>query len=297
MRLFRSFLFVPGNRERMLAKALTTDADALLFDLEDAVPDSEKDSALEMTVAFLLRATGLAVFVRISHPDVKRCQEELRRVVPLRPFGLFVPKVESAAEVQQVDGWLTDLEREFEIARGSILLVPMVESAKGLRQAFEISSASARVGSIGLASGENGDFQTDLGYEWSVGGVELQYSRSKLVVDSRAAGLEYPIDGVFADLESEADLIAESLVSKRLGFKGRMVIHPKQIAAVNQVYSPTPEEIAYFQRLLQAFERAVDAGHGTVNFEGKMVDKAMAGRARAVLALAGPQRSITDVTV
>lgn len=287
MRLFRSFLFVPGNRERMLERSLSSGADALLFDLEDAVPETEKDAALEMVASFVPRATQVPVFIRISHPGLTRCHRELLRLVRLRPFGVFIPKVESAAEVQLVDRWLSDLESESGLPSGSVLVVPMVESAMGLRLSFEIASAAARVGSIGLATGQNGDLQADLGYDWSVGGSELLYARSKLVVESRAAGLEYPIDGVFADLDSEDALIAETTVSKRLGFKGRMVIHPKQVEAVNQVYSPSRDEVAYFERLLQAYDRALDAGHGTANFEGRMVDKAMARRARAVLALLG----------
>ncbi len=286
MRLYRSFLFVPGNRERMLAKALTTREDALLLDLEDAVPVSEKGAALDMVAAFIPSARPRAVFVRINHPSEPSNATELRRLVPLAPTGFFIPKIESAEEVRLVDAAMTTLELDNELPLGEIAVVPMVESALGLLRAYEIASAAPRVGSIGLASGENGDFQTDVGYDWSPEGTELAYARSKLVVDARAAGLAYPIDGVFANLDSEADLITETTASKRLGFKGRMVIHPKHIDAVNRVYTPTDEEIAYYERLMVTFDEAIAAGRGTANFEGRMIDYAMAERARSVLALA-----------
>jgi citrate lyase subunit beta/citryl-CoA lyase len=275
----------------MLAKALTTAADALLLDLEDAVPAAEKDAALEQVAAFLPSARPRAVFVRINHPHEAHSDVELRRLAPLAPTGFFVPKIESAEEVRLVDSSLTALELDAGLPLGEIVLVPMVESALGLLRAYEIASAAPRVGSIGLASGENGDFQTDVGYDWSPQGTELAYARSKLVVDARAAGLAYPIDGVFADLEHEEDLITETTASKRLGFKGRMVIHPKQVDVVNRIYTPGADEVAYYRRLLTAFEEALAAGRGTANFEGKMIDYAMAERARSVIALAASLES------
>jgi citrate lyase subunit beta/citryl-CoA lyase len=286
VRLFRSFLFVPGNRERMLAKSLTTAADALLLDLEDAVPAAEREAALDMVAAFLPTARPRPVFVRINHPSDEHSEVEVRRLAALSVTGFFVPKVESAAEVQTVDRWITEVEAEAGLPAGEIVLVPVVESALGLLRAFESASAAPRVGSIGLASGENGDFQTDVGYDWSPQGHELLFARSKLVVDARAAGLPYPIDGVFADLDHEDDLITETTESKRLGFKGRMVIHPKQVDPVNRIYTPGSDEVAYYRRLLIAYDEAVAAGRGSANFEGKMIDYAMAERARSVIAVA-----------
>jgi citrate lyase subunit beta/citryl-CoA lyase len=270
----------------MLDRGPTTGADALLPDLEDAVPNEEKASARQILRDYIAGLGGKPVFVRVNSLPTGLTRGDLEAVVVPGLHGIFLPKVERADEARQVAAWLDELEPAAGVERGTVEVIPMLESALGVYRAYEIGTSTPRVVSLCFASGQDGDFQTDLGCDWSVEGTEMLYARSKVVLDARAAGLEYPLDGVFANLDDESALIADTRLAKRLGYKGRAVIHPKQVAPVNAIFTPPADEIAYYQRLLAAFEAAVAEGRASLTFEGKMVDYAMAARARRVLALA-----------
>jgi citrate lyase subunit beta/citryl-CoA lyase len=270
----------------MLAKGPSTGADALLLDLEDAVPVEEKDAARLKLRELIPTFGNQPVFVRVNAVPTGLTRSDLEAVVISGLQGVFVPKVGAPEEVQAVAGWLTELEAGAGIASGAIEIVCMLETANGVRLGYEIATASPRVASLCFASGENGDLQTDLGCDWSVQGVEMLYARSKVVLDARAAGIEYPLDGVFVDIDNIDNLIADTTLSKRLGYKGRAIIHPKHVEHVNRIYTPQPEDVRYYRGLLQAFDVARAEGKGSVTYEGKMIDYAMAARARKVLALA-----------
>jgi citrate lyase subunit beta/citryl-CoA lyase len=286
MKPYRSILFIPGNRERMLAKGPSTGADALLFDLEDAVPVQEKETARAMVRERIGTLGGYPAFVRTNAVSTGLTRSDLEAVVVPGLLGLFVPKVDSPGQVTQVAAWLDELEPAAGLVPGTVEIVCMLETALGVRLAYEIATASPRVVSLCFASGENGDFQTDLGCDWSVEGTEMLYARSKVVLDARAAGMAYPLDGVFVDIDNIDALVADSTLSKRLGYKGRTLIHPKHVEHVNRVYTPQQAEIDYYRGLLAAFEIAVAEDRASVTYEGKMIDYAMAARARQVLALA-----------
>ena len=166
----------------------------------------------------------------------------------------------------------------------SIEICLMIESALGVYRCFELIKASPRVTATCIGSARDGDLQTDLGCAWSIEGVELLYSRSKVLCDTRAAGA-YPLDGVFSDLANEAGLLQDSILSARLGFLGRTPIHPKQIQPIRQAYAVPKEQVAYYQRVVEAFEAAEKQGVGAIQLEGKLVDYAMYARAQRVLAL------------
>jgi citrate lyase subunit beta/citryl-CoA lyase len=229
---------------------------------------------------------GRPIFVRVNSLPTGLTRDDLEAVVVPGLHGIFLPKVEQADEARQAADWLDELEPAAGVERGTVEIVAMLESALGVYRGYEIAVSTPRVVSLCFASGQDGDFQADLGCDWSVEGTEMLYARSKVVLDARAAGLEYPLDGVFANLDDEAALIADTRLAKRLGYKGRAIIHPKQVGPVNAIFTPPADEIAYYQRLLAAFEAAVADGKASLSFEGKMVDYAMAARARRVIALA-----------
>ena len=285
MKPYRTLLFMPGNRQRMLERGPTAGADALLPDLEDAVPIDEKDRARAMLREYIPGLGGRPIFVRTNAVASGETRHDLEAIVVRGLHGIFLPKVESADDVRQVAGWLDELEPAAGLPVGQVEIVAMLESALGVLRGYDIATASPRVASLCFASGENGDLQTDLGCDWSHEGTEMLYARSKVILDARAAGLDYPLDGVYVDLDNEDGLVADTTLSKRLGYKGRTVIHPKQVEAVNRIYTPSAEEVAYYQRLLEAFGASTAEGKASVAFEGKMVDYAMAARARRVLAL------------
>lgn len=286
MKPYRSFLFMPGNRQRMLDKGPTTGADALLPDLEDAVPVEEKTAARAMVRDYIPTVEGPDVFVRINSVATGLARDDLEAVVVPGLQGVFVAKVESPDEIRQVAAWLDTLEGSAGIDRGTVVIMAMLETANAVRLGYEIATASPRVGSLCYSGAENGDLQTDLACDWSVEGTEMLYARSKIVLDARAAGIEYPIEGVFAGLDDIDGLVADTTLSKRLGYKGRTIIHPKHVDAVNRIYAPQPEEIEYYRGLLSAFDDALDDGKASVAYRGKMIDYAMAARAHRVLALA-----------
>jgi citrate lyase subunit beta/citryl-CoA lyase len=172
------------------------------------------------------------------------------------------------------------------LAAGAVEIVCMLESANAVRLGYEIATASPRVASLCCSSGENGDLQADLGCAWSPEGTELLFCRSKVVLDARAAGLAYPLDGVFVDIDNIEGLIADTDLSRRLGYKGRTIIHPKHVEHVNRIFTPPAEEVEYYRGLLEAFDQALGEGRASVSYQGKMIDYAMATRARNVLALA-----------
>ncbi len=286
MRPARSLLFVPGNREDMLRKAAATSADALLPDLEDSVPVHEKQNARQIVGRFIAEEGAKPWFVRVNSVRSGLAASDLEAIVPAKPAGIFLPKVESTDEVRQADSWLARVESEAGLEHGSVEIVVMIESALAVNRSYDLATASPRVASLSFASAQNGDLQTDLGCDWSVEGTEMLYARSKVLLDARAAGIEFPLDGVYADLQDASGLIADSTLSRRLGYVGRSVIHPKQVAPVNEVYSPRAEEVDYYRRLIEAFAKAEEDGRAAVNFEGKMIDYAMVERARRVIRLA-----------
>lgn len=269
----------------MLDKGPSTGADALLLDLEDAVPVDEKETARTMIREFIPHLVGRPVLVRVNGVATGLTREDLEAVVMPGLHGIFIAKVESPEDVRQVSAWLDDLEGRAGIEAGTVDVVCMLETANSVRIGYEIATASPRVGSLCFSGGENGDLQTDLGCDWSVEGIEMLYARSKLVLDARAAGIDYPLDGVFVDIDNLDGLIADTTLSKRLGYKGRTIIHPRHVEVVNRIYTPQPAEIEYYRGLLEAFGLALAEGKASVTYQGKMIDYAMAERARRVLAL------------
>jgi citrate lyase subunit beta/citryl-CoA lyase len=286
MKLYRSILFIPGNQQRMLDKGPTTGADALLLDLEDAVPVDEKATARAMVRAFLGSVPQPPILVRVNSVSSGLTRDDLEAVVVPGLSGIFVAKVDAPQEIGQVATWLDELEPAAGLDRDSLELVAMIETARAVRLTYEIAVASPRVGSVCYSGAENGDLQTDLGTDWSLGGTEMLYARSKIVLDARAAGIDYPLEGVYAGVHDLDGLVADTILSRRLGYKGRTIIHPSHVEPVNRLYTPNAAEIAYWRGLLAAFEDALADGRATTTYEGRMIDYAMAARARRVLALA-----------
>jgi citrate lyase subunit beta / citryl-CoA lyase len=290
----RSLLFSPGSRPDMMAKAKRSGADSLIFDLEDAVAPSARAAAREAVAAALTEEPAAApdrpapasplVFVRVNHPSTGELEADLDAVVGAGPFGIVLPKTETAAEVAALDEAIGVREKRAGRPPGAIVLLPLVESCLGLRFTYEIAKASPRVVGLAFSSGEDGDFMADLDGQWTPAGEAMLYPRSKLICDTRAAGLGWPVDGVFMQVDDEAALAEECRRARRLGFAAKMAIHPRQLSAIHAAFTPTPEEIAFAKGLLAAFEEAQASGSGAFRFQGLMVDKANVRRAEQVLA-------------
>lgn len=264
----RSYLFVPGHRPDRFDKALAAGADAVVFDLEDAVPAAEKGAAREAVTRWLrARETGPSpqILVRINaagtpqhEADVSACRHGLH--------GVILPKSEQLADLTQLAQALPGLA-----------LLPLIETALGFAAVPDLARAPQVqrlvFGSI--------DFQLDLGIDGE--GEELLYFRSQLVLHSRLAGLAAPVDGVSTVLDDAAQIHAEALRSRRLGFGAKLCIHPKQIAPVHEAFAPTPAQLDWARRVLAAAEAA---GGAAVALDGAMVDRPVILRAQALLSQA-----------
>ncbi|MBM4448456.1 MAG: CoA ester lyase [Chloroflexi bacterium] len=284
MLLLRTLLFVPGNQARRLEKAHLIPADALILDLEDSVPPSEKDSARKMVAASIdeLAASGKDIFVRINSLPTPYAVSDIKAVATKSLRGICLPKSETADDIRRADALLADAEKKSCLEAGSISIMALIETSKGIINAYEIVSASPRI--IGAIFGAE-DFALEMGIKRTKEGAEIYYPRTVVAVACHAANV-LAIDSVYTDVRDTDGLIRETRAVAQLGFQGKAVIHPDQVGPVNQVFVPSDEEIAQARRVVHTFEAAVAQGQASVSLDGKMVDAPVAERARKVLTLA-----------
>ena len=278
--ILRSFLFVPGNRIDRIEKAIASSADAVIIDLEDAVTPSQKETVRDQVGTFLKTASRKNLFVRVNGADTPFFDEDIEKVTETSVYGVVVPKAEKPEAFQKVDRKLADLERKKSIPEGQIRLVLMIETALGLSRVREIGASTPRI--LGIAFGA-GDLTLDLGAKLSKTGEELLFARSSLVLSCRLAGVT-PIDAPYIiDVKDAEGLKAEALRSRQLGFRGKFCIHPSQVESVNEIFSPTQEEIDRAKKIVDAFEQAKEKGIGAIALEGEFVDPPIYNKAKQLL--------------
>ncbi len=283
MPLPRSFLYVPANRDKFLEKALGLPADALLFDLEDSVPAAEKDNARAGFKAYAPKVPERA-WVRVNGMETGFAEADLDAVIGVKGLaGIFLPKVETRDEVARWDAMIGKLEAARGIAPNATRLVLSIESALGVLNAYDMSLAAKRVVSSSFGGAQDGDLNTDLGCVWSSDGPEMMHARSHTLLCARAARFDSPLDGVYANVRDPEGFEKDTALSRRLGFRGRKLIHPSQIEPCNRLYAPSQQELDYYARVLEAFDKAVAQGSASTTVDGKMIDEAMAKAARRVL--------------
>lgn len=281
-------LFAPGSRAELLTKAQLGAADAMIFDLEDSVPLNAKDEARKNVQQALALGLKKPMYLRISNPRAGDYLADLGVLANqslVNVAGVALPKADDAQDIETVSKALQEIEIKADVAVGSLSILPMIETCLGLRNSFDIAKSSKRVSGMALASAEEGDFMVDLGGRWTPRSLALNYPRSKLVVDSRAAGLEWIVDGVFMNLKDTQMLREECLIARELGFVGKMAIHPTQVDVMHEVFSPSAEEIEYARGLIAAFREGEARGVGAVKYQGMMVDYANVRLAERTLAL------------
>jgi len=287
MDLKRSWMFVPGHRQKMIDKALGLGSDAIMLDIEDGVAPGEKDTARKLIAAALGRERlrrSPARFVRINAIGHERMAADLEAVLRPGLDGLVLPKVETPEEVLKVAAILKEREPAVKVERGGVKFLVAIESPKGLLNAPAIAASTDRV--IGLMFGAE-DYGRELGLPTSREGEarDLIYARSAMVVAAASAHVQ-AVDGVWVDLQDGVGLLGFARQSRRLGFSGMSLIHPSQIDPINGVFSPTPDEIDYSQRVVQAYDEAVARGDGSIAFGGQLIDRPIVERARRTLEMA-----------
>jgi citrate lyase subunit beta/citryl-CoA lyase len=294
MRILRSLLYVPGNQPRMLSKAPTLGADALLLDLEDSVPLAEKPYARRLVaeaVKTILPGFPGLVFVRVNALSTGLTAVDVEAVVQPGLAGISLPKVDSVGDVETANGLLEKAEEEHGLGMGSLALIVNVETALGLVRAYETASASRRV--VGLVFGSE-DFALNMGLPRDATATDLAHARAAVAIVARAVGVQ-AIDIVYPCLDDEEGLELDTQAGRRMGYQGKQVIHPRQVPVVNRVLIPSPKEIAQAERVVRAFEEAETGGRGVIALGGKMVDRPVVERARQVLALARHLQNIESL--
>jgi citrate lyase subunit beta/citryl-CoA lyase len=288
MKPYRSLLFVPGNRPAWMEKAVGYGADCLVLDLEDSVPNQEKVAARPLVKAGIkaLNAKGQAVNVRVNGFATGLTFDDLEGVLCPELAGVSLPKVESVADMNELDALLTHLEKRMGIPGGSIATPLGCETAKAMRNIYEIATSCPRVRGVGLAAGPGGDAARAIGYIWSKEGMETLFLRSKAVLDARAAGIQYPTISSWWNIKDLEGLERDARWNRQLGFRGMTVMHPSHVPIVNKVFTPSEDEIAFYKGLIQAMEEAEKKGIAAITYKGDMVDEAMLKTAREMLEFA-----------
>ncbi len=284
MTVLRSLLFIPGNQPSMLEKGLTSHADALVPDLEDSVPLDEKESARRVTASFLPRLSeGVHLVIpRVNSLDSGLLQADLAAVVGSRIFGVSVGKIETFEDIRTISHVMDRLEIRAGVAKGSLKLIPWIETAKAIINVYEISLASPRV--VAVAFGAE-DFTNDMGIERTEDDSEIAYPRDVVCVAARAADV-IALDTPYFRFRDAEGLRQDAVAGKRRGFKGKFAIHPAQIDIINETFSSSAEEIEYARRIVAAFEQAEREGRGSTSLDGKVVDVPVVKRARSLLDMA-----------
>jgi citrate lyase beta subunit len=286
MDALRSLLNTPANRPAMVEKAAGYGADALILDLEDAVPLAEKADARLIAREALGRSTAheLVQYVRVNGTTSGLLADDLEAIVAPGLRGIQVPKVDGPADVLEVDRQLTALETARGLPIGGIELLVSLESSRGVFFAYEILGAAPRVGSVMLGTAQDGDLQGDVGYLTTGDDRELAYLRARVILAARVVGITNPIDGVYASIRDLDGLEATARRARELGFRGKKLIHPAQIDIVHRVFSPTAAELDHAHRVIETFEAALGRGEATAVVDDRMIDYAMVETARRLLA-------------
>ena len=280
----RSMLFLPGNAPKMIINGNYLGSDAVIFDLEDAVAPDQKDAAriLVRNVLRNLEFDRCETIVRINSIDTEYWKRDIDSILPQKPDIIMLPKTSCAADVQTVDAYLTQEEEKLGMANNTVLLMPLIETALGVENAFAIASASKRVTALFLGAE---DLTADLRCKRTKEGREIDYARSRLVVAARAAGVEV-YDTPFTDVNDDEGIVVDASYAKSLGFTGKASISPRHIEAINTVFSPTKAEIAYAYEVLEAIALAKEQGKGAIALRGKMIDAPIVNRAKQTIAAA-----------
>ena len=280
----RSMLFLPGNNPNMLINGSCLGADAVIFDLEDAVSPAEKDAAriLVRNTMRYMDFQGCETIVRINSVDTAYWKQDIDMILPCKPALILLPKSGSAADVLAVDAYMTETEEKLGLEKNSVGLMPLIETALGVENAFAIASCSKRVQALFLGAE---DLTADLQCKRTKESREIEYARTRLVVAARAAGVQV-YDTPFTDVNDDEGILVDAQLAKALGFSGKASISPRHVEVINQVFSPTQREIDYAYQVMEAIETAKAQGKGAIALHGKMIDAPIVARAQQTIAMA-----------
>jgi citrate lyase subunit beta/citryl-CoA lyase len=276
MRLIRSLLFAPANRQDLLKKFPNYPADAVAIDLEDGTPESEKANArdhLRDIVAYLRdQKLKAMLFVRTNGTRSHHIKADMAAALRASVDGIIVPKLETASDLQMFEA--------------SMHVIGIIETARGVANVEVLADQQSPLSALAFGAE---DFITDIAGRRTPEGIEVLYARSRVVLAARIGGLQ-AVDQVFTAIRDDEAFRRDAEVGRQLGYGGKMCITPRQVDMANEVFSPSAEEVDRSRRLIEAYEAAQSGGRGVIEFEGSMVDEPLLKRARLVLQLAGLPR-------
>ena len=277
----RSMLFLPGNNPNMLINGNCLGADAVIFDLEDAVSPDEKDAAriLVRNTMRYMDFRGCEIIVRINSIDTPYWKKDIDAILPYEPGLILLPKTGSAADVLEADAYLSQVEEALGLEKNTVGLMPLIETALGVENAFQIASCTSRIRALFLGAE---DLTADLQCKRTKEGREIEYARTRLVVAARAAGVDV-YDTPFTDVNDDEGIVKDAELAKALGFTGKSSISPRHLEVINRVFSPTLKEIQYAYEVIEAIETAKAQGKGAIALYGKMIDAPIVTRAQRTI--------------
>lgn len=289
MQFMRSILFVPGHREGWAEKAVAAGADGVILDLEDSVPLDLKEEARRVVAASIRTlAKGsrkVGVYVRLNALETGMSGDDIASVAIEGLDGFVLPKTYGARDIVAFDALVTYFERRNGVKAGSIEFLLSLETAQAYAECEQMIAASPRVATLFAGTAKDADVSRSLGFQFTPEGLETVYLRSRAVLATRAAGLQFPIVGVFQDLKDPEGARRFSEQNRQLGFRGQVLIHPSHIAVANEVFSPSAQDVIFYSGMVEAFEQAEAKGIAAVVYEGQHIDYAHIKTAREVLAL------------
>ena len=282
--MLRSMLFLPGNNPNMLINGNCLGADAVIFDLEDAVAPAEKDAArilVRNTMRYMDFGTCGRI-VRINSIDTPYWRQDLEQILPYKPDLILLPKTGCAADILEADRYITELEQKLGIPENTVGLMALIETAMGVENAFSIASACKRIRALFLGAE---DLTADLRCKRTKEGREIEYARTRLVVAARAANIDV-FDTPFTDVNDDEGIEVDAAYAKALGFTGKASISPRHVEVINRVFSPTMAEIDYAYEVVEAIRIAKEQGKGAIALRGKMIDAPIVARAERTISMA-----------
>jgi citrate lyase subunit beta/citryl-CoA lyase len=278
-------MFVPGNKERFLARAADSDVDCVFLDLEDGVLPESKTQARTMVAAALRAPFRPQRYVRLNAASTEWFADDLAEIVPAAPDGVCLPKCEDPGQVAELASRLDDIEHQALIEPGSTRIVAAIESPAAILSAAAIARAHPRI--VGLMLGaEDLALDIGLGTAREAEAAELIFARSMLVYAAAAARV-VSIDGVFPNLDDAEGIERDTLQARRLGFTAKSTFNPRQVEVINRIFSPRPDEIEYARQVVDAFQAAEARGDASVTVGGQLVDRPIVLRAQRLLELVG----------
>ncbi|MBR2473181.1 MAG: CoA ester lyase [Clostridia bacterium] len=280
----RSMLFLPGNTPNMLINGSHLGSDALIFDLEDAVSPAEKDSAriLVRNALKYMDLGGCETIVRINSIDTDYWKKDLDAIIPQKPNLIMLPKTNFAQDAKTADEYITEVEQRCGMEVGTVKLMPLIETALGVENSFAIATSCKRVAAIFLGAE---DLTADLRCKRTKGGAEINYARTRLVMAARAANIDV-YDTPFTDVNDDEGIRIDAEYAKALGFTGKASISPRHVDVINEVFSPTMQEIDYAYEVMEAIRIAKEQGRGVISLRNKMIDAPIVARAEQTIAMA-----------